>query len=68
MSTEPIYSLIDGLVHPVPPPENIEPGMKYPTHAGEVTLGGHRLRCYVLNTGERIFNAEDIQKLIGGTP
>jgi hypothetical protein len=56
---------IDRVCKPVEPPVAIQPGDKYPTHAGVLTLAGYELRCYVLNTGERIFHADDIEKLLG---
>jgi len=65
MST-PLERSIDAACRPVPPPTNPQPGVKYPVAAGELSLGAFTLRCYVLNTGERIFNAEDLEKLIGG--
>lgn len=61
----PIESAIDAVVSPVAPPDNIQPGDKYATHEGVLDIAGHKLRCYILNTGERIFNAEDVEKLLG---
>lgn len=62
---KPIEQAIDRVCQPVPPPASIQPGDKYPTHAGVLTIAGHELRCYVLNTGERIFNADDIAAILG---
>ncbi len=56
-----LTTLIDDAVLPVPPPPNIKPGDKYATHAGEITIADIKLRVYVLNTGERIFNADDLK-------
>lgn len=64
----PIQQAIDRVCKPVAPPANLKPGDKYPTHAGVLSIAGHELRCYVLNTGERIFHADDVHKLLGGTP
>lgn len=31
------------------------------THTGVLELAGHRLRCHVLNSGQRVFDAEDVE-------
>ncbi len=64
----PIQQAIDRACQPVEPPANLQAGDKYPTHEGVLNLAGHELRCYILNTGERIFNAEDVEKFLGGQP
>lgn len=49
---------------PVEPPE--QPGeLPYVTHEGFLKLGDKGLRCYILNTGQRIFNADDVQAFFG---
>lgn len=39
--------------------------LPFPTHKGVLEIGGGKLRCYQLNTGERVFDAEDIHKFFG---
>lgn len=41
-------------------------GIPWATHEGVMTIGEVKLRCYRLNTGQAIFNAEDIDALLGG--
>lgn len=36
-------------------------GERHATHEGAFDFAGHRLRCYRLNTGEAVFNADDFE-------
>jgi hypothetical protein len=36
------------------------------THSGVLEINGLKLRCYTLNDGRRIFDAEDIHALLDG--
>jgi hypothetical protein len=36
------------------------------THAGVLELAGHRLRCYRLNDGRTIIDADDMSAFFGG--
>ena len=40
--------------------EVVDDGTPYATHMGVLRLGDFELRCYQLNTGERVFNADDV--------
>lgn len=40
-------------------------GIPWATHSGVLHIGGVELRCYTLNTGERILNADDVEALFG---
>jgi len=40
-------------------------GMVRATHTGVIQLTGQELRCYKLTTGENVFNAHDLAKLLG---
>jgi hypothetical protein len=40
-----------------------DPDVPYATHEGTLELGELRLRCYQLNDGRRIFDAEDVAAL-----
>lgn len=55
--SSPINSMIDKVVKPVPKPDNIADGVKYPTHEGLLIISDVELKVYVLNTGERIIDA-----------
>lgn len=62
---KPAESLVDKMAtEPCEPPENPS-GLPYPVRRGVLEIGGHKLRCYVLNDGRRIFNAQDIEDLFG---
>ena len=39
--------------------------LPYATHEGVLKIGEIALRCYRLNTGQAIFNAEDFEALFG---
>ncbi len=62
--SQPIEHLIDAAVKPVPPPDN-PGGLPYPTHAGHITIAGLTLKVYVLNTGQRIIDAADLEAFLG---
>ena len=53
--------MIDNCVKPtnMKPPED---GSKYTTHEGILKIGDVEMRVYVLNTGERVIDADDIEK------
>lgn len=42
-----------------------ETGLPYATHTGIFMIGDIQLRCYRLNTGQAIINAEDMHHLFG---
>lgn len=48
----------------LPEPENKE-GL-YAVKEGVLELGALRLRAYVLNNGERVFDADDVGRFWGG--
>ena len=39
-----------------------EGGLLYATHEGVLKIGPFEFRCHVLNTGERVIDAEDMMK------
>lgn len=48
--------------------EHLEkPTGRYATHQGVLTIEGHRLRCYQLNDGTRVFDAEDVEAFFGSS-
>jgi hypothetical protein len=49
-----------------PPPAETD-GMPYPVREGVLDMFGFPMRCYVLNTGQRIFAAEDVARFFGAT-
>ena len=46
--------------------EHQESDLPYATHEGIVKIGDMELRCYQLNTGQVILNADDVHKFFGG--
>ncbi len=40
-------------------------GIPWATHSGVLTIAGTQLRCYRLNTGQAIFDADDVATLFG---
>ncbi|TFY97518.1 hypothetical protein [Ramlibacter rhizophilus] len=36
--------------------------LPYATHSGVLEIMGHRLRCYRLNTGQAVFDADDVHR------
>lgn len=40
-------------------------GTPYATHAGSITLFDRTIKCFQLNTGDRVFDADDIASLFG---
>lgn len=69
MSKKPIEMMLDGVEW-----REAEPGkagtpdeeMPYATHHGVLEIAGHKLRCYRLNTGQAVFNADDVRDFFGG--
>ena len=43
-------------------------GLPYVTHQGDLQIGEISLRCFQLNDGRRIFDTEDIERLLGVVP
>lgn len=48
------------------PAEAVAEGLPYATHEGEMEIMGHKLRCYRLNTGQAVVNADDAHAFFGG--
>jgi hypothetical protein len=42
-----------------------EDGLPFATHQGVFNFAGHSLRCYRLNDGRAIFDAEDFRAAFG---
>lgn len=60
----PIHRLLDALSwEPIPEAHPGDDGMPYATHRGVLELRELRLRCYTLNDGRRIFDADDVARL-----
>jgi hypothetical protein len=58
----PIDSLLESVDWQSVEPPRETGGLPYATHEGVFELMGMKLRCYRLNTGQAIFNAEDFEK------
>ena len=37
----------------------------YATHQGVLTIGDVTLRCYILNDGTRLIDADDVHRILG---
>lgn len=62
----PIDRLLDTLVwEELPAPEGT-PELPYATHEGILRLDDIELRCYQLNTEQRVFDGADFEVLLGG--
>jgi hypothetical protein len=63
----PIEQVLDGVEwNPVTTePENPDSDLPYATHAGVLTIGALELRCYRLNTGMAVFDADDVKRFFG---
>lgn len=51
---------------PLPPSPWPKTAGLYATHEGTVHFGDVALRCYTLNDGRRILDAEDVERMFGG--
>jgi hypothetical protein len=40
--------------------------LPYATHSGVLYLGENKLRCYRLNTGMAVFDADDFEEMFAG--
>jgi hypothetical protein len=58
--SEAIMDSVDWRV--LPPPDVGTPDELYATHEGKMEIGDITLRCYQLNDGRRILDAEDVHK------
>ena len=69
MAKTPMDTMLDSIkweiLPPLAPEENQE-GIPYATHKGVLWIGDCPLDCYVLNTGQRIFTVESVERLFGG--
>ena len=61
----PLDTILDGADwQPLDPPRN-DDGTPYATHVGTVDFGGVAMTCYVLNTGQRVFDAASVERFLG---
>jgi hypothetical protein len=63
----PIESMLAGIDWQETPTQPVG-DLPYATHSGVLEIAGKRLRCYRLNTGQAIFDADDVNAFfdIGG--
>jgi hypothetical protein len=67
VTRSPIDTLLDTVNwNSVEPPGENPDGLPYPTHTGTLQIAGYTLDCLVLNTGERIFTEESVERFFGG--
>lgn len=63
----PIDALLDTTEWtPVERDETTESGVPYATHSGVLEIGGSKLRCYRLNTGMAVIDADDFDAFFAG--
>lgn len=68
MEKLPVEIMVDNVaVHKVPKPPNLKEGDLYATHEGVLDLGGFKMKCFILNNGQRILDAEDVEKFLNIT-
>jgi hypothetical protein len=65
--TSPIEQMLDGVEwkQVTTKPENPDSDLPYATHAGLLKIGALELRCYRLNTGMSVFDADDVKRFFG---
>ena len=62
--TTPIEQMIDSVVHPVEPPTEIT-DLPYVTHEGLLEVFDVKMKVYILSTGQRIIDKEDLEAFFG---
>lgn len=62
----PIERMLDRVEWVAVPPPDGGTSLPYATHVGELSFVGSTLRCYQLNNGMRVFDADDIAAFLCG--
>lgn len=62
----PIETMLDRVEWKATGAVDRESALPYATHEGVFTIGDASLRCYRLNTGEAVFNADDFREQFSG--
>jgi hypothetical protein len=60
-----VFLAIDNVVTPNEKPKNLKEGALWATHSGVLKIGDIELKCHILNNGERVFDADDVEKHFG---
>ena len=59
----PISKLFDAVEwEPVPKPAVVNADIGYATHKGKLTIADHEFTVYILSDGERVLDAESVEK------
>lgn len=66
-SKTPIESIMDRLEWK-PVVHEVEPKGLYATHEGVLEIAGSKFRCYQLSDGNRVIDADDVEKFFNTTP
>jgi hypothetical protein len=67
MAKTPIEMMLDGATWtPIEDNTSGDDDLPFATHSGVLTIGEFTLRCYQLNTGQRVFDIEDVKKFFNG--
>lgn len=61
----PIETMLEGVAWQEQAPPEVDCGIPYATHSGVLNLMGRNLRCFRLNDGRAIFDADDLADFFG---
>lgn len=63
----PIEMILDNVVWiELNNPDKSNDGTPWATHEGVCEIMGRRFKCYRLNTGQRVFDVDDVNAFLGG--
>ena len=66
MSETPIETMLDNIhFEPCELPDSVEEGELYATHVGYLDIADCLLKCFVLNNGQRVIDADSMNELFG---
>ena len=63
---DPIQKLFDSVAWRTLDTEDCAPWETYATHEGELTIMDSTFRVFQLNTGQRVFEAGDVERFFAG--
>jgi hypothetical protein len=61
--------MMDDVVwHEIPAAKDAGDGLPYATHEGELRFGGFSIRCFTLNDGRRLLDADQVNAFFEAAP
>lgn len=60
----PAEKLIDSVVKPIEGAKPNDDGLPYATHEGVLDVDGIKLKCYILNNGQRVIDSDDVYSFL----